>query len=123
VDQDATDSGDPAVAAADRVISGGEPKQLEELLVHAVREGLHAHVARLKKELPPADDVAAGRRWVAAYVPFVHWAEGVHAAAAGRDKHGSERAALGATEHAGHQTDHDAVQKAAAADFGHHDHR
>jgi Family of unknown function (DUF6448) len=114
---------DPAVAAADRVISGGEPKQLEELLVHAVRDGLHGHVARLKKELPPADDVAAGRRWVAAYVPFVHWAEGVHAAAAGPGKHGSERAAHGAAEHAGHQTDHDAVQKAAAPDSGHHDHR
>lgn len=74
---------EPAVAAADRVISGGDPKRLEALLVGAVREGLHAHLARLKKEHPPADDVAEGRRWVAAYVPFVHWAEGVHAAAAG----------------------------------------
>lgn len=73
---------DPAVAAADRVVAGGEPKQLEELLVHAVRDGVHTHVARLKKERPPADDVAAGRRWVAAYVPFVHWAEGVYKAAA-----------------------------------------
>jgi len=73
---------DPAVAAADRVVAGGEPKQLEELLVSAVREGLHTHLARLKKERPPADDVVAGRRWVAAYVPFVHWAEGVYTAAA-----------------------------------------
>lgn len=73
---------DPAVAAADRVVAGGEPKQLEELLVNAVRDGVHTHLARLKKERPPADDVVAGRRWVAAYVPFVHWAEGVYTAAA-----------------------------------------
>lgn len=84
---------DPAVAATDRALSGGGPKQLEELLVHAVREGLHAHYSRLEKEKPPAEDVAAGRRWVAAYVPFVHWAEGVHAAAAGAGGHGSAHAA------------------------------
>jgi hypothetical protein len=91
---------DPAVAAADRALSGGEPKQLEELLVHAVRDGLHAHVARLNKERPPAADVAAGRRWVAAYVPFVHWAEGVYAAAAGSSEHGAEQTAP--AEHDGH---------------------
>jgi hypothetical protein len=72
---------EPAVAAADRVIAGGDPRQLEALLVGAVREGLHGHLARLKQERAPGEDVAAGRRFVAAYVPFVHWAEGVHAAA------------------------------------------
>jgi hypothetical protein len=103
---------DPAVAAADRLIAGGEPKQLEELLDHAVREGLHAHVARLKKERPPADDVAAGRRWVAAYVPFVHWAEGVYAAAAGAGGahagHAGEAAERSHAEHgtAGREGDH-----------------
>ena len=83
---------DPAVAAADRAISGGDAKPLEKLLVGAVHEGLEAHLARLKKEKAPAGDVAAGRRWVAAYVPFVHWAEGVHAAAAGAGAHGAEHA-------------------------------
>ncbi|HEY6004019.1 MAG TPA: hypothetical protein VIV57_14170, partial [Anaeromyxobacter sp.] len=53
------------------------------LLVQSVREGLHAHVARLRQEKPPSGDVAAGRRWVAAYVPFVHWAEGVYRTASG----------------------------------------
>jgi hypothetical protein len=72
---------EPAVAAADRMIAGGDPRQLEALLVGAVREGLHGHLARLKQERAPGDDVAAGRRFVAAYVPFVHWAENVHAAA------------------------------------------
>jgi hypothetical protein len=90
---------EPAVAAIDRALSGGgDPKQLEELLVHAVREGLHAHHDRLNKEKPPADDVAAGRSWVAAYVPFVHWAEGVHAAA-GTGGHGSAHAAAHGAAH------------------------
>ena len=79
---------EPAVAAADRVIAGGDPRQLEALLVGAVREGLQGHLARLKQERAPGDDVAAGRRFVAAYVPFVHWAEGVHAAA-GAAGHGA----------------------------------
>ncbi|HET7825526.1 MAG TPA: hypothetical protein VFK90_09330, partial [Anaeromyxobacter sp.] len=72
------------------------PKPLENLLARSVREGLHAHVARLGREKPPAADVAAGRRWVAAYVPFVHWAEGVYAAAAAT---GDERAAGGPAAH------------------------
>lgn len=85
---------DPAVAAADRLVAKGEAKPLEELLVHAVREGLHGHVARLSREKPLGDDVAAGRRWVAAYVAFVHWAEGAYAAAAGAGaEHGAAHGA------------------------------
>lgn len=101
---------DPAVAAADRFLASGDPKPLEELLVRSVREGLRAHVAELGREKRPADDVAAGRRWVAAYVPFVHWAEGVYAAAEGaRTEHGAGRAAeaahhgAAAEEHAGRE--------------------
>jgi hypothetical protein len=78
---------DPAVAAADRAVAAGDAAALERLLVAAVRDGLHAHLARLGRERPPADDVEAGRRWVAAYVPFVHWAEGVYAAAAASAAH------------------------------------
>jgi len=83
---------DPAVAATDRAIASGDPKPLFALLQQAVHEGLHEGWTALAKERPPADDVAAGRRWVAAYVPFVHWAEGVYAAASAAGGHG----------HAGH---------------------
>jgi hypothetical protein len=95
---------EPAVAAADRVVAEGDPKQLETLLVGAVREGLAEHLAALAKERPPADDVAAGRRWVAAYVPLVHWAEGVHAAAARGAAHGgAEREASAGSSHGDHR--------------------
>ncbi len=101
---------DPGVAAADRVIAGGKPAELEAMLVMEVREGLHRHVARLQAEKPPAADVAAGRRWVAAYVPFIHWAEGVLAAARGPGEHGHAGA-----EHA----EHAAPTPAAAGHAGH----
>jgi hypothetical protein len=92
---------DPAVAAADAVVAGGDPKKLESLLVGAVKDGLRDHAARLKAESPPAKDVEAGRRWVAAYVPFVHWAEGVYASATKGPGHGEGHGGPGATP-AGH---------------------
>jgi hypothetical protein len=94
---------EPAVAATDQAIGKGDPKAIEQLLSRAVHEGLQARWSRLAAERPPADDVAAGRRWVAAYVPFVHWVERVHgAASAGLDApaHG----APAADAHAAHAT-------------------
>ena len=93
---------EPAIAAADKVVAGGDPKQLEQMLVDTVREGLHEHLARMKKERVPGDDLVAGRRFVAAYVPFVHWAEGVHAAATKGGHAGHAAAAPAAGGHEGH---------------------
>lgn len=113
---------DPAIAAADAVAAGGDAKALEALLVGAVREGLHEHVAQLRKERPPASDVAAGRRWVAAYVPFVHWAEGVLAAAGKPAAHGeATEAKAGGHEHHGaaKPAAHEALGAAKKAEHGH----
>jgi hypothetical protein len=79
---------EPAVAIVDQAIAKRDPRAIDALLGGAVHRGLEARWGRLAAEKPPADDVAAGRRWVAAYVPFVHWVEAVHAAAAGPDRHG-----------------------------------
>jgi hypothetical protein len=73
----------PAVVAADRAVAAGAGQPVEELLVRAVRDGVRARFAAVKAQKPPADDVAAGRRWVEAYVPYVHYVEAVHAAATG----------------------------------------
>jgi hypothetical protein len=74
----------PTVPAADRAIEQGSPDAVEKLLVDSVKAGLHERFARLRSRKPPADDVAAGRAWVAAYVSWVHYVEGVHEAALGR---------------------------------------
>ena len=84
-----TDPG-PAVRAADAAIEKGSAAEVEKLLTAAVKEGLHEKFAAVKSKKRPGEDVAAGRAWVAAYVPFVHWVEGVHAAAEGAGAHGGE---------------------------------
>lgn len=90
----------PAVPAADRALATGSPETVEKLLVAAVRAGLHERFEAVKARELPGDDVAAGRAWVAAYVPFVHWVEGVfEAAQAGAWSH---------AEHAGETHAHDA---------------
>lgn len=108
---------EPAVAVVDQAIAKRDPKAIDALLGGAVHRGLEARWSRLAAEKPPADDVAAGRRWVAAYVPFVHWVEGVHTAAAGPDTHGH-----GAPDQEAH-AEHAAHDKAAPAHGGaKHDH-
>jgi hypothetical protein len=74
----------PAVPAADQAIETGSPEAVEKLLVATVRSGLHERFHELHARKPPADDVAAGRAWVEAYVPYVHYVEGVYEAAKGK---------------------------------------
>jgi hypothetical protein len=73
----------PAVQAADRAIDTGSPDAVEGLLADGVKAGVRERFARLKALKRPAEDVAAGRAWVEAYVPFVHYVEGVYQAASG----------------------------------------
>ena len=73
----------PAVPAADKAIATRSPEEVEKLLVEAVRHGLHRRFAKVAARAKPGEDVAAGREWVEAYVPYVHWVEGVYQAAAG----------------------------------------
>jgi hypothetical protein len=86
----------PAVPAADRAVQTGDLAPVEKLLAGELQAGLRQRFARLRAEKAPGDDVAAGRAWVAAYVPFVHYVEGVHQAT----QAGADHAA--GDEHAGH---------------------
>lgn len=103
----------PALAAADAAIAKGNAAEVEKLLVEAVRHGLHQSFARLKAQKPPGADVEAGRAWVAAYVPFVHWAEAVEAAAAAGGAHGASHAE-------GHGAERSAPQAEPAAEGAAH---
>ena len=71
----------PAITAADEAIDAGSPAAVEKLLADAVKVGIHERFARLKAQKRPGEDVVAGRAWVQAYVPYVHYAEGVYEAA------------------------------------------
>ncbi|GEJ58479.1 DUF6448 family protein [Anaeromyxobacter diazotrophicus] len=71
----------PAIPAADQALRTGDLAPVEKLLAGELHEGLQHRFARVRSQKAPGEDVAAGRAWVAAYVPFVHYVEGVHAAA------------------------------------------
>lgn len=96
---------DPTIAKVDQAIAKNDPKAVHKLLVEAIHQGFETRWSRLAAEKSPADDVAAGRRWVAAYVPFVHWVEGVHAIASAdpdAHAHGAPAASAGKADHAAH---------------------
>lgn len=73
----------PAIPAADRALETGALGPLHDLLAEAVRRGLQQRFESLRalKGYNP-NDVAAGRRYVQAYVEYVHYVERLHEAAA-----------------------------------------
>lgn len=90
----------PVVAMADRSVAEGSADvmigRMNAHLARAVREKLERVVLAAGHK---DDSVAAGREYVAAYVDYVHFAEGIHEAIAGAGGHHAE-AAEGAAKHA-----------------------
>jgi hypothetical protein len=66
----------PAVPAADRALEDGSIDAVVKLVTDAVRKGIHEHfhAAAGRRRFDP-NDVAAGRKYVEAYVPYVHYVE------------------------------------------------
>ena len=70
-----TDLG-PAVPAADKALRDGSVEAVVRLLTDAVRAGVHQHFREASSRRNFAtDDVEAGRRYVEAYVTYVHYVE------------------------------------------------
>ena len=74
----------PAIPAADRALAEASVENVITLLNEAVRQGVrkHFHAALSRKAFDP-DDVAAGRAYVEAYVPYIHYVERLWQAATG----------------------------------------
>ncbi len=72
----------PAIPAADKALETGTMGPLQDLVAKAVQRGLQEHFETLKalKGYDP-NDVAAGRRYVQAYVEYIHYVERLHEAA------------------------------------------
>jgi len=65
-----------AVPAADKALVDGSIDNVVTLLSDAVREGLHHRFhAAFERRKFDANDVKAGREYVEAYVPYVHYVE------------------------------------------------
>lgn len=85
----------PAIPLADKAVATGSDRELLDFASSAVQQGIHQKFANLQKKrnFRPAD-LAAGREYVASYVAFVHYVEGVHQAAeAAASGHYAEEAA------------------------------
>jgi hypothetical protein len=69
----------PAIPAADKSIEKKSAKELLQLLTDEVHKGLHNHFQNVisKKDYEP-NDIEAGRKFVEAYVVFMHYVERIY---------------------------------------------
>lgn len=82
----------PALPAGDKAVETGSLEPVVELLTQNVHRGIEQRYERMMalKNYQP-DDVAAGQKYVQAYVEYIHAVEKIHAAAAsGAHAHGAE---------------------------------
>lgn len=98
---------DPGVRAADEALAAGTPEPARRILSQAVGDRLQQEFQSvLKWRSHDPDDVAAGRRYVQAYVSYTHFVEGIHrTATAAVTHHGPGNAGHGGhdgPDHAGH---------------------
>ncbi|MEW6075802.1 MAG: DUF6448 family protein [Candidatus Omnitrophota bacterium] len=80
---------DPAVAKADEAIEKESVDELAKKISDMVFGGIKERFKRVietKKHMN--ESVEAGREYVAAYVEFVHYVEGIHMSIKGKDAHG-----------------------------------
>ncbi len=90
----------PAIPAADKAIADGKLESLYMILTEKIHEGLHEKFREvMKKKDFKKDDVTAGREFVEAYVPFVHYVETLYDTAAKGGGHGHPQEAEKGSEH------------------------
>jgi len=81
---------DPSVLQADKTIETSSLKELYVLLTEQVHNGLHNAYEKVESlKNYDKDNVEEGREYVAAYVNFLHYAEGIYKAA-GKTEHSHE---------------------------------
>ena len=69
----------PAIPAADKAVADGKLEPLYRLLTEKTHEGLHQKFESvMKKKNFKKEDVQAGREYVEAYVPFIHYVEALY---------------------------------------------
>jgi hypothetical protein len=93
----------PAIPAADQALQDGSVEKVIKVVTDAVGQGVREHfrAAFSRKRFDP-DDVAAGRAYVEAYVPYVHYIERLWQAATG-PAHGHHASQAESSVHAVHE--------------------
>ena len=78
----------PAIPAADRAVADGKLEPLFKLLTNKIHDGLHERFKEaMEKKNFKKDDLDGGRKYVEAYVIFLHYIEALYEAA-GKAGHG-----------------------------------
>jgi hypothetical protein len=66
----------PAIPAADKALETGDPRPLLSLINQKVHEGIHKYYTEARERKAHAkENVEAGRAYVQAYVPYLHFVE------------------------------------------------
>ena len=82
---------EPAVAKADKAIEAGSVDELANEVGNVVSSGIKERFAKLMEAKEHMNDsVEDGRKYVAAYVEYVHYVEGIHNLATGGAAHDHE---------------------------------
>ncbi len=80
----------PAIPAADKALETGDPKALLELVNAKVHEGIHRYYTEARERKAHAgESVEAGRAYVQAYVPYLHFVERLYGDATTPIAHGT----------------------------------
>lgn len=102
---------EPSIAEADKALAGGSPDALVKLVTDDVAKGIRARYERAAAAYKEKDkSVADGRKFVAAYVEYTHYVEGLHAVASGKGGHGDAHAGK-ADAHKSHDTHKSGAKK------------
>lgn len=81
----------PAIPAADKALESGDPGPLLKLMNEKIHAGIHKYYMDAKeKKAHAGDSVEAGRAYVNAYVPYLHFVERLYADATTPIAHGGE---------------------------------
>jgi hypothetical protein len=81
----------PAIPAADKALETGNPKELQELINDKIHEGiLKYYKEAAEKKAHAGESVKAGRAYVQAYVPYLHFVERLYLDASTPVTHGGE---------------------------------
>jgi hypothetical protein len=91
---------EPGIALADEALKTGKADKLVTAITAEVTKGIRQRFTHaLETKQHATDSVAAGRDYVAAYVAFIHYVEGLHAALS-RPPHAAEAAHEAEAAHA-----------------------
>jgi hypothetical protein len=95
---------EPVVALAEQALTAGRADELAAKLSAHLAAEVKAKLAAVVEAAKHRDDsVAAGRRYVAAYVTYMHYVEGVHAAIVTAGGHAHAPASAPAASHHDHE--------------------